>query len=78
MIRSDEDHAFEILHKNRKIHAALIKQHDGILIKEMEDEMILCSGWHQRLCDVPLKFRNLVRTIISPLKICIHEREIDS
>ena len=41
LMGSDEDRAFEILHKNREIHAALVEKHDGTLIKEMGDGMLI-------------------------------------
>ena len=41
MMGSDEDHAFEILRKNREIHTILIELHDGTLIKEMGDGMLV-------------------------------------
>ena len=44
MMGSDEDRAFEILHKNREIHSKLIDQFNGILIKKMGDGMRLIFG----------------------------------
>jgi len=41
LMGSDEDHAFEILHKNREIHLKLIKQFNGSLIKEMGDGILI-------------------------------------
>lgn len=41
LMGSDEDLAFEVLHKNREIHTTLINQHDGTLIKEMGDGMLI-------------------------------------
>ena len=37
LMGSNEDHALEILRKNREIHVELIKQYNGTLIKEMGD-----------------------------------------
>ena len=41
LMGSDEDRAFEVLHKNRKIHTRLIEQFNGTLIKEMGDGMLV-------------------------------------
>ena len=52
LMGSDEDRAFEVLGKNRKIHTKLIEQFHGTLIKEMGDGMLisfnLASDWIQR------------------------------
>jgi adenylate cyclase len=41
LMGSDEDRAFEVLHKNREIHSKLIEQFKGTLIKEMGDGMLI-------------------------------------
>ena len=41
LMGSDEDRAFEVLHKNREIHAELIQKFNGTLIKEMGDGMLV-------------------------------------
>lgn len=41
LMGSDEDRAFEVLRKNRKIHSKLIEQFNGTLIKEMGDGMLV-------------------------------------
>ncbi len=41
LMGSDEDHAFEVLHKNREIHTQLIQKFKGTLIKEMGDGMLI-------------------------------------
>jgi adenylate cyclase len=40
LMGSDEDHAFEVLRKNREIHKKFIDQFNGTLIKEMGDGML--------------------------------------
>ena len=40
LMGSDEDRAFEMLHKNREIHSKLIEQFNGTLIKEMGDGIL--------------------------------------
>jgi len=40
LMGSDEDHAFEVLRKNREIHIKYIAQFEGILVKEMGDGML--------------------------------------
>ena len=37
LMGSDEDRAFQVLHKNREIHNQLIEKFNGSLIKEMGD-----------------------------------------
>ncbi len=41
LMGSDEDRAFEVLHKNREIHTELIQKFKGTLIKEMGDGMLV-------------------------------------
>ena len=41
LMGSDEDQAFEVLRKNREIHAKLIEEFNGTLIKEMGDGMLI-------------------------------------
>jgi adenylate cyclase len=41
LMGSDEDRAFEVLRKNRKIHSKLIEQLNGTIIKEMGDGMLV-------------------------------------
>jgi len=40
LMGSDEDHAFEVLRKNREIHLQLLSEFNGSLIKEMGDGML--------------------------------------
>ena len=60
LMGSDEDKAFEILRKNREIHTEVIKQFNGLLIKEMGDlaicfvifaitSWLLKKYWYDRL-----------------------------
>ena len=44
LMGSDEDRAFEILHKNREIHSKLIVQFKCTLFKEMDDGMFISFG----------------------------------
>ena len=39
LMGSDEDHAFEVLAKNREIHNQLLEKYNGTLIKEMGDNL---------------------------------------
>ena len=41
MMGSDEDRAFEVLQKNREIHQTFIAKHNGSLIKEIGDGMLI-------------------------------------
>jgi len=43
LMGSDEEHAFEVLRKNREIHKKFIDQFNGTLIKEMGDGMLFQS-----------------------------------
>ena len=40
LMGKDEDHAFEVLRKNREIHTTFIDKYNGTLIKEMGDGML--------------------------------------
>ena len=41
LMGSDEDRAFEVLRKNREIHANFIEKYNGTLIKEMGDGILV-------------------------------------
>ena len=41
LMGSDEDHAFEVLKKNKEIHTKFIDKSQGTLIKEMGDGMLI-------------------------------------
>jgi len=41
LMGSNEDHAFEVLRKNRDIHSTLIEQINGHLFKELGDGMFI-------------------------------------
>jgi class 3 adenylate cyclase len=40
LMGTDQDRAFEVLHKNREIHLSLIEKYHGKLIKELGDGML--------------------------------------
>ena len=76
LMGSDEDHAFRLLQKNRKIHKRLIKKYRGELIKEMGDGML--ASFHLASnavrCAQAIQFEADKQKI--PLKIGIHQGEI--
>ena len=43
LLGADEDRAFEVLGKNRGIHATIVQKYNGTLIKEMGDGLLFQS-----------------------------------
>ncbi len=76
LMGSDEDRAFEILSKNRKIHQELIQRYNGTLIKEIGDGMLISFDLASDAvyCAVEIQKKSKEHDI--PLKIGIHEGEI--
>jgi len=76
LMGSDEDRAFEVLAKNRKIHTKLIQQFNGTLIKEMGDGMLISFDLASQAvrCAVEIQKACLAQDI--PLKTGIHEGEM--
>lgn len=76
LMGSDEDHAFEVLRKNREIHKRLIKEYDGSLIKEMGDGLLISFHIASNAvrCAQAIQLEAIKQTI--PLKIGIHSGEM--
>ena len=76
LMGSDEDRAFEVLHKNRKIHTKFIEQFKGTLIKEMGDGMLLSFDLASDAVRCAIEIQKACKNQEIPLKIGIHEGEM--
>ncbi len=76
LMGSDEDKAFEVLQKNRKIHTALIGNFGGTLIKEMGDGMLISFNLASEAVRCAIKIQKACKEQDIPLKIGIHEGEM--
>ncbi len=76
LMGSDEDHAFEILRKNREIHAELLEKYNGHLIKEMGDGMLISFDLASDAVRCGLALQADCKSMNIPLKIGIHEGEM--
>jgi len=76
LMGSDEDRAFETLRKNREIHAKLIEQFNGHLIKEMGDGMLISFGLASEAVHCAIEIQKGAKSHDIPLKIGIHEGEM--
>ncbi|NNL01614.1 MAG: tetratricopeptide repeat protein [Eudoraea sp.] len=76
LMGSDEERAFEILQKNRTIHARLLDKYNGTLIKEMGDGMLISFdlGSDAVRCAIENQIASKEQNI--PLRIGIHEGEM--
>ncbi len=76
LMGKDEDRAFETLRINKKIHTELIEKHNGTLIKEMGDGILV--SFHSSLnavrCAIEIQTESKRQEI--PLKIGIHEGDM--
>ena len=72
----DEDKAFEILKKNKKIHTKLINQFNGTLIKEMGDGMLISFDLASEAVRCAIEIQKASKEQDIPLKIGIHEGEM--
>ena len=76
LMGSDEDKAFEILKKNKKIHTKLINQFNGTLIKEMGDGMLISFDLASEAVRCAIEIQKASKEQDIPLKIGIHEGEM--
>ncbi len=76
LMGSDEDQAFEVLKKNREIHARLIEQFNGALIKEMGDGMLISFSLASDAVNCAKEIQKECKREGIPLKIGIHEGEM--
>ena len=76
LMGKDEDRAFETLRINKKTHTGLIEKHNGTLIKEMGDGILV--SFHSSLnavrCAIEIQAESKRQEI--PLKIGIHEGDM--
>jgi len=76
LMGKDEDHAFEMLARNRKIHQELIKKHQGILIKEVGDGTLASFSLASDAVRCAMDIQKESKHQQVPLKIGIHEGEM--
>ena len=76
LMGSDEDHAFEVLRKNREIHSVLLEKYNGHLIKEMGDGMLISFDLASDAVRCGLALQTDCKSMNIPLKIGIHEGEM--
>ena len=76
LMGSDEDRAFEVLHKNRDIHSKFVTQFKGTLIKEMGDGMLVSFNLASDAVRCAIEIQKACRKQDIPLKIGIHEGEM--
>ena len=76
LMGSDEDRAFEVLAKNRKIHTKFIEQFNGTLIKEMGDGMLISLNLASEAVRCAIEIQKACKKQDIPLKIGIHEGEM--
>ena len=76
LMGSDEDHAFEVLKKNKEIHTKFIDKSQGTLIKEMGDGMLISFDLASEDVRCAIEIQKASKEQNIPLKIGIHEGEI--
>ena len=76
LMGSDEDKAFEILRKNRAIHQELSGKHDGKLVKELGDGMLLSFNLPSDAVRCAIDIQLACKAENIPLKIGIHDGEV--
>jgi len=73
LMGSDEEKAFEVLKKNRELHAKFIPQFHGTLIKEMGDGMLISFDLASDAVRCAIEIQKACKEQEIPLKIGIHE-----
>ena len=76
LMGSDEDRAFEVLRKNREVHANFIEKYNGTLIKEMGDGMLISFNLASDAVRCAIEIQKACKKEDIPLKIGIHEGEM--
>jgi adenylate cyclase len=76
LMGSDEDKAFEMLRKNREIHKSCIEKHNGTLIKEVGDGMLISFNLASDAVRCAKDIQEEAMNQQIPLKIGIHEGEM--
>ena len=76
LMGSDEDCAFEMLRRNRKIHHQAINQFKGTLIKEIGDGLLISFDLASEAVRCAIKIQQTCCANNIPLKIGIHEGEM--
>lgn len=76
LMGSDEEKAFDVLRKNREIHAKYISQFKGTLIKEMGDGMLISFDLASEGVRCAIEIQQACKKQDIPLKIGIHEGEV--
>ena len=76
LMGSDEDKAFDILRKNKKIHEELVEKYKGKLIKELGDGMLISFDLASDAVRCAKEIQRACKEQDIPLKIGIHEGEM--
>lgn len=76
MMGDDEEKAFAILARNRKLHQQLIKKYNGSLIKEMGDGTLAGFPLASEAVRCAIEIQQKAHQNQIPLKIGIHEGEL--
>ena len=76
LMGSDEDFAFELLQKNRKIHTLLIDKYNGAIIKEIGSGMLISFNLATDAVSCAIDLQKECKKQDISLKIGIHEGEM--
>jgi adenylate cyclase len=76
LMGSDENKAFEMLKRNHTIHAALVKKHNGKLVKEIGDGTLASFSLGSDAVRCAIEIQKESKSQKIPLKIGIHEGEM--
>jgi TolB-like protein/Tfp pilus assembly protein PilF len=76
LMGSDEDKAFEILRKNRRIHNQFLQEFNGKLVKEIGDGMLMSFNLPSDAVRCAIKIQEACKAEQIPLKVGIHDGEV--
>ena len=76
LMGSDEDRAFEILSKNRKIHQELVEKYNGTIIKEVGDGFLIIFNLTSDAVYCAIEIQKKCKEQGIPLKCGINEGEL--
>ena len=76
LMGDDEQRAFEILKKNRRIHWRLIKKYNGRLLKEMGDGMLASFPSSIEAVVCSLSLQKALMELDIPIRIGIHQGDV--
>jgi adenylate cyclase len=76
LMGSEEDHAFEVLRKNREIHKKSISEHNETIIKEMGDGILAQFNSAVEAVNCGIVIQKLAKNTLSKIRIGIHLGDI--